>query len=195
MCRMTKRYWFQTRMSLNWFMLLISLWCFGIAGSFVIAAEIPKGEERLRAAIVVGILRYTTWVDEVANDPELLICSVGQTASAKGLKTAGNQVTVHDRRLRVMTLRGDEDLGSCSVVIYGETSSTPLTNEVSTNYVNQLSICDGCNTDRYPSIVKLTRQSGRIGLEVNLTEAKKSGLKFSSDMLELATIVGGDSND
>lgn len=178
-----------------WFLVLLLLWILGLTTPISIAAEVPKGEARLRAAIIVGILRYTTWNGEVEDDAELLICSVGKTYSANVLKTEKNRVNVHGRKLKLTPRQVNEDLSSCPVVIYGDLSDEPLPAAPSANYINQLTICDGCSIERSPAIIRLTRQGGRIGIEVNLAKAKKNGLKFSSDMLELATIVEGDSND
>lgn len=189
-----KRYRFQTRTLLICLVLLLSLLSLSIANSISFAAENPQGEARLRAAIVVGILRYTTWNNEVEEGSELLLCSVGQTYSTNALKTEENRITVHGRKLKVTVRKENADLGNCPVVIYGNTSNRPIKNEIAKSYDNQLTICDGCNTERSSAIVTLTRRGGRIGIEVNVSKAKKVGLKFSSDMLELATIVEEDSN-
>ncbi len=194
MFKLRKHYRYKTRTVLNSLVLLWSLSNLSIPTSISIAAEIPQGEARLRAAIVVGVLRYTTWSNEVENDSELLICSVGKTYSANALKTEEGRISVHGRKLKVTEMQANEDISNCPVVIYGNIPNRPLKDVASTNYQSQLTICDGCNTESSPAIVKLTRQGGRIGIEVNLTRAKKNGLKFSSDMLELATIVEEDSN-
>lgn len=196
MFKIHKGHRLRIRTVLNLSVILLSLFSYFTIASMSIAAEIPKEEARLRAAIVVGVLRYTTWKDAgIEGDSALLICSVGKTYSANVLKTEKNRVSVHGHKLKVTMRHENEDLGDCPVVIYGKISNTQLNNSAPINYANQLTICDGCNSERSPAIVKLSRQGSRIGIEINLTKAKKSGLKFSSDMLELATIVEGNSND
>ena len=53
---------------------------------------------------------------------------------------------------------------------------------------------DGEGVPHKGILISLVRQGARIGFEVNLGEAKRAGIKVSSELLKMAKIVGSESD-
>jgi hypothetical protein len=149
-------------------------------------------ESELRAAVIVAILRFTTWPN-VGGLPEqdLDVCISGAPDSASHLMRVSGQQKVAGRTLQVRDL-ADVDISSCHVLVLGRELSrerlAPLL-EMSNKH-SVLTVCDGCQVSRQEGIIiHLTLRKQRVNFEVNLAKAKGSGLALDAQLLELASVV------
>lgn len=163
---------------------MFSLLCFLMFGVVAMAQERSESEARIRAGMIIGILRFTTWDASNTGFPELWICSIGKTYSSRVFSVREIGVVINGRKLLFRHLQGNDKFENCNVLLLGSDAD-----ELIPGYGNPLTICDGCNVNRTPAMVTLFRQKRRIGFDVDLDLAKLAGLNFSSDMLELAANI------
>ena len=148
-------------------------------------------ESDLRAAVIVGILRFTDW-DQSSLAPKgnspLMICTWGNAPSVQGLEQNQTGIRIRDQALQLRHPKQQEELSTCPIVIWGkQTESLPATTLIS----NALVICDDCDRDKVIAIINLVRVGNRIQFEINLNRARLAGINFSSNLLDLARRVEG----
>ena len=146
-------------------------------------------EASIRAAVIVGILRYTQM--PLAADAEVIrLCSVGAPYSQDKLSQVSVSLRVQGYSLDFSVIPESnlttQRLQACDVLIVGkeyEPSEQTLT------AYSGLSICDGCNQFIPVYVVELIKADKRIGFNVNLDQANRFDVNLSSSLLELASKI------
>lgn len=148
-----------------------------------------------RAAVVVGVLRYTDWPDTLsARSPrgDLFVCWYGNALSIPQLKRLSEQAyKVNNQEFRVLEYSTALS-PRCQVVIVGaalESSDELFADLASLSSV--LIICDECQREREFSAVHIKKVGGDIHFDVDLGVAEQHNITFGSPMLELASRVEG----
>lgn len=156
----------------------------------VTAQDTVAEESALRAAVVFGLLRFTSWQgSETGTGAE--ICLIGRPLSASVFLDLHSLRRLAERAVAVRSVSSAPALPAfCSVLILGprldETVRKALAGRVATR--DMLTICDGCENEG-DSMVTLIRADERIGVLINLTIAESAGVSFDSSLLELAIEV------
>jgi len=148
---------------------------------------LQAGESELRAAVVVGILRFTRWPE--GSGRAHTVCLLGDPISAEDLLRVDGKSLPGGISLRVHRIGGDDPgVAHCDVVVLGPNS--PLGQVADTLHTNRvLTICDGCRIEGTHVMVRLLRHRDRIGFEVDVGEARRRQLQFSANLLDLALKV------
>lgn len=145
-------------------------------------------EEKVRAAVAVGIIRYTQW--QTPLDETLELCLLGRSDSFAYIRALDNKTIAHGKPLQVIELSSSDFSASvrCDVVIFGEPTGAvpPLQLPESS-----LLICDGCKKLAERAAVVLTKDNHKIRFDVYLSRAKAQRVTFRAAMLELAATVEG----
>ena len=152
---------------------------------------ITAQEPQLRAAVILGIIRFTSWPHQNDSKKNLNVCTLGEPLSKSELLPISNLHKVANRTLIVSVLNGVKNIDVCDVLIFGPNLkivdfSRRLQQTVALPIIT---ICDGCNTLDTQTTIKLIQRSNRIGFEVNLVNANKQKVIFSSSLLEIASEV------
>ena len=149
-------------------------------------------EPKLRAAIVLGIIRYSSWPDDVDMSGQLNLCSIGAPQSEQILTQVNGQHKYHDLAIMVFPLsKSQPKLEKCHALIIGPA----LDNKSARYFIERngshglLTICDGCQINRSTAMVTLVRRDKRIAFHVDLALSNSAGISFSSALLELALKV------
>ena len=149
-------------------------------------------EPKLRAAIVLGIIRYSSWPDDVDMAGQLNLCSIGAPQSEQILTQVSGQHKYHDLSIMVYTHSISQlKPGKCNALIIGPALDTKSARYLMDKNISHglLTICDGCQLNRSIAMVTLVRRSKRIAFDVDLAQSKSAGISFSSALLELALRV------
>lgn len=149
-------------------------------------------EVSLRAAVIVGVLRYTQL--SLAADKQVInLCGIGEPISAPKLSSVAADLTVGKRNLAYFTLTSLTQVGpqQCDVLIAGSAQDVTQLNYDS---VAALTVCDGCEDGLKNTVIELVRIKNKIRFNVNLVLAEHLKVKFSSSLLELANQIEGMKN-
>lgn len=149
-------------------------------------------ESELRAAVIVAIMRFTSW-PKAATDapPHIRVCLLGAPNSTSHLLRVSGQQKVAGRVLQVNELVGPE-IGNCEVLVLGAEFSREgfAALMLAADQHSILTVCDGCDSSRNEdTIIYLTLRKQRVNFEVNLAKAKSNGLALDAQLLELASVV------
>jgi hypothetical protein len=162
--------------------------------SSALAANLATAQEpQLRAAVILGVLRFTSWSHHDSSEKYLDVCTIGEPIAEPALLPISKLRKVANQTLLVRNLDGKKDvkIDSCDVLVYGA-GSKKASLSLSLQHTDAhpvLTICDGCKLSTAATTIRLIQLGGRIGFEVNLDNANKQGLILSSSLLELASEV------
>ena len=162
----------------------------GIATFSCCHAVAAPSEGELRAAVIVAIMRFTSWQAEPLDKSVLNVCLVGKPISEAVLLSISGEQKVATRALSVRSVR--RQLDACQIIVIGED-----VNEVEyerliaeANEKSMLTVCDGCRRGLgEDAIIQLRLRQQRVSFEVNLSRARSSGVALDAQLLELATVV------
>ena len=148
-------------------------------------------ESRLRAATIIGILRYTEWNPPL--EETIKVCVINESNVVQRLLQVVGQPLVRGKAIEMVFIdlqkRDLTDGGMCNVVLASDSSQTATILDLQTK--NTLLICDECGLLSKQASIFITKQKNRIVFNVNLDQAKKNELTFRSALLELANQVRG----
>lgn len=171
-----------------WAILLLAFSVLAVPSAWANPPVSKANEDQVRAAVVVGIVRYTIWNHDLGG--ALRFCLVGESPSFPFIRALHNQKRFLGIPLKIVNLAADdnEGLGSCEVVVVGQNAK----NIASLGSVTScLTICDRCDDGADQSAVVIRKVDNRIRFSVSLQKAKNAGIAFKSAMLELAAHVEG----
>lgn len=172
----------------------IALAAIACAASAAHANASPTGPE-LRAAVIVAILRFTSWQTDAAksDNSQVRLCAIGEPHSFPYLlptsgiqKVAGHTLVVNEVQIDEVATKLCDALVIGSKVHYREFSELLAQADAQ----SLLTICDGCRTaNAAGTIIQLDLHKRRVKFEVNLARARASGVKLDAQLLELASVV------
>jgi len=151
------------------------------------------GEYIVKSALILNFARFTDWPPEAfADSPDILhICILGDDAVVDefaGIK--GKRVG--ERHLAVRKVSSTQRLQNCNLLFVCDSNRKRLPQFFeAVKGKSVLTIGEMAGFAESGGIINLVKVEGKIRFEVNLEAARRAGLKISSRILKLATIVGG----
>jgi|TARA_B100000745_G_scaffold189864_3_gene124687 hypothetical protein len=171
----------------HWLCLIILLCT--LAAPHPIYAASPSKEQALRAAVILGILKYTQWPEHVGQSKRLQLCSVGNPSSSSVFELKKDSLPKwKSTQLYFARWNNPEQYThpGCDAIVVG-----PDIQEIPTldgQSIHPMLICDNCSeTLTKNSTITLELKNNRIQFAVNMDQAEQHHLAFSSALLELAS--------
>jgi hypothetical protein len=148
----------------------------------VALAQPAVAEPNLKAAIVFTLAKFAEWPagQQPAEAVSLCVVSVAEPLNTAFL--ALDSKLVQGRPMRVRLLGARDDLAGCHIVFTSSQPPRPVP--------GRLIVGDGPRFAETGGMVGLVTSNERIQLEMNLGVASGAGMKFSSQLLRLAKLVG-----
>ena len=160
--------------------------------ALVQAQTIASRESRIKAVLIVKLIKFVDWPTEVLPaGAALQLCTLGESAMTAALANVDGQA-VQERILKVRKIAslGGRDLAGCHVLVVSDTFSIHgglALRDPSLRHV--LTVGDGSDFRRLGGIVTLVNQDNRVAFQINLTLAKDLGLRIGAPLLRLAVDV------
>lgn len=174
--------------------------CLWFLGSSLLLPErifAREGEEyAVKAAFVLNFAKLTSWpAAAFADSPETTnFCLVGDDdLLAMAFQSIDNK-QVGERMLQVRSITTASDCRGCEILFVsnGIDRATLLRFLTAVQDRPVLIIGETADFARIGGIINFITKNGRLHFEINPREAERHGLKISSRILQLATIVGND---
>jgi len=157
--------------------------------------------KQVKAAFVLNIAKFVTWPKQIYQQrPEQLLLCYYQTDSLGAAFETIRHKTVNGRQLKKVTVEDLTVTSMCDILLIPSDSRVNLADQApQTEKRPVLIIADMTHHDTDEvyykgALISLVRQGKRIGFAVDVAETKKVGLRVSSELLKLATIVDSESN-
>jgi hypothetical protein len=152
------------------------------------------GEYQVKAAMVYNVTKYVEWAGDSANAPAatLNLCLVGKGALETAIEPLQG-LEAKGKKILVRKLARTDDLSACQILVLGEMEKRQLVSALEAATEEEiLTVSDLPRFAANGGIIGLVAEGGRIRFEINLTAAKRSKIKISSQLLKLARIVSGE---
>jgi hypothetical protein len=158
----------------------------------VSAQESPPSEYALKAAFISKFVNFVTWPSNslgAANEP-LVLTVLGTDPFGATLEETMQNTTVHGRRIVVQRVRDEGNLATCHV-LFVSASEEPRLPEILGRLRGQplLTISETDQFCQQGGMINFIRTGRHVRFEINPQAAERAGLKISSQLLKLATIV------
>jgi hypothetical protein len=184
------------RRFLRWsiFVLTISLWGALGLGQDALGESKTPSEYALKAAFLYNFSKFVDWPDEAFVDDQspIILCILGKDPFGDILKSIEGR-TVKGRRLTIRRSKEIEYLEQCHILYISGSQERDLTQifERLTDW-HVLTVSDMESFAQRGGIIGLLTEKDKIHFEINVKAAKRSGVKISSKLLNLAHIVGNE---
>lgn len=159
-------------------------------------AHAAESEDAVKAAFVYNFPKFVEWPDNAFPTPgaAIDICVVGASGFAAVLRNIVRDKTVKGRPLTVRDSVPSADLASCRVVYIPSSEEKHLAEVLErVARLPVLTVGDPDALAERGGIIGLTTNDNRVHFEVNVSAARRAGLKLGSQLLKVATrVVGAD---
>ena len=149
-------------------------------------------EYSVKAALVFNFARFTDWpLDTIADSPGTFnICLFGDDTILEAFAGV-NGKRIKKQRIVVKRIRRIQEIDTCNL-LFVSGSDRKILQKIFAAVEEKpvLTIGEMSGFTEAGGIINLVKTKNRIKFEVNLNAAQQAGLKISSRILKLATIVG-----
>ncbi|SFM78173.1 YfiR family protein [Thermodesulforhabdus norvegica] len=147
-------------------------------------------EERLKAAFVYNFLKFTEWPSRSDEEDTLLLCTSAPPAMTESLKDLEGR-KIGKRTVKVLELEKAGNDRICHALFIDDSSNNAMVPSLLHKFRNDpvLTIGDRPDFCRMGGIIQLFREGNKLRFNINLRQARKSGIKISSRLLKLARRV------
>ncbi len=183
---------------------LACLWI-GLFGSQCLSAQTSAVQQQnmVKSVFLLNVAKFVEWPElAYENRPsQLMLCQYQNDLLGVGFEIIRNR-SVNGRKISKRTMPELQQLDHCDLLYLGaDQYSEFVSSDVAKNTTGLLVVVDRTQGDSanseeklraYPGVhVTLVRNDDKIAFAVNLQEANRSNLKFSSELLKLSIVVGG----
>ena len=174
-------------------LLLIQSIIFACLIVFTINAEASSADYKLKAAYIYQFTKFAQWPDFSFdnNTSPIVICVLGDNPFNKTLDSFSSRSS-QGRSLKVRYLAKLEDFSDCHIVFVSKSLKKHLDNIlIKLKNHSVLSVSDIEGFAMGGGIIGFIKKKRRVGIEINVNMSKSSGVKLSSKLLEVSTLVQG----
>lgn len=166
--------------------------------SFPINADNTTDEQKIKAALLLKLTHFIDWPKSSQNNSagSFKICVLGQNEFGSALNLLNGKKV---NELSVVTERFNNSqsiINNCQLVFISESKRPFLTSILNKfDRAPVLTISDSKQFAEKGGMIQLVTKNKHISFKINLKKAEASGLKISSTLLQLSTIVDNDINN
>lgn len=151
---------------------------------------VPAGEYEVKAAFVYNFTRFVQWPQARASGP-LDICVMGEDPFGSALDEAVENKHVGGRPIAVTRLSETDTASACEVLFISSSEHDRVERIVETLADSPvLTVGDVEDFAERGGMINLTERGSHVRFEINVDALERAGLRASSRLLRLATIVG-----
>ncbi|MBT4100415.1 MAG: YfiR family protein [Gemmatimonadetes bacterium] len=153
------------------------------------SAETAERLARFKAVFILNFAEYVTW--PAGGSGDFVIGVLGESPVTTYLLQAAQKRTVGERTVHVRSVTKTSDsLSTVHILVVGDKPGVTI-DELSARLKNHavLTVSDEAGFARRGSCINFILVDGRLKFEVNPETVQASGLKMSSHLLRLATLV------
>ena len=171
-------------------MVLLSF-ALGLIASAGALAEDASLERKVKAAFLANFPQFIEWSEKNLPAKEgVIIGVIGDDVFADVVEEAASHKTVNGKPIKVKKYRSVEDAGESQILFVGSgarTDTEPIIKQCRKS--GTLTVGEGSSFLDAGGVIRFVIRDDRVQLEINPDAAKAAGLKISSKLLRLASIV------
>jgi hypothetical protein len=150
------------------------------------------GEYDVKAAFLLNFIRYIEWTGVKTPTPTgpLVIGILGKNPFGNKLAEIAKATRIHGREVRVVELQSTEDLRGAEVVFLSGRDQDTIQSEAETLIGRGLlTVGDDPLSADWGTVLSFVPEGSKIRFAVNLSAARRQGVKISSKLLQLAVEI------
>jgi hypothetical protein len=166
--------------------------CLLVLSAGVMAETAPPREDRIKAALIFKLIKFVDWpAAALAGKDPLQICVLGDSPVGDALANVDGKPArdrlAQFRRVEALSLA---ETRSCHV-LYIPAGTREIGGGVPAGLRGRsvLTVSDAPDFARRGGMIGLSRGENKMSFEINLRNARESGLEPGAPLLELATVV------
>ena len=144
-------------------------------------------EPQLKAVFIVNFAKFATWPDLSPTAP-ITLCTVGDDEVASSLALMVRGQTASGHALAASQLPRDAGWASCQLLFLGSEGASSARLEAAPPAL--LTVSDEKGFASNGGMIEFFTEGSRLRFAVNLRQVDESGVRLSSNLLQLARIVG-----
>jgi hypothetical protein len=153
------------------------------------AAQTKPTEPQMKAAFLYNFVKFIEWPDVLAAEP-ITVCVFGSPAVAESLRAATQERRGQDRDLSVAQVTSEIVPKNCQLVYVAGTEERGARKWLAAlTGSTAFSVSDFARFAKLGGVANFFVEDGRLRFAVNVDAARRTGLRISSRLLALATIV------
>ncbi|MBB5017333.1 hypothetical protein HNQ59_000597 [Chitinivorax tropicus] len=159
-----------------------------LVGCLATSLRAGTDEHSLKVAYLYNFIQFTQWPTMPA-DQAFQLCVLGSTPLDTALDGLEGKQVLNGMRIKVRHIL-PKDVDTCHA-LYVDDSQRKLAEQVLTRLSNApvLTVTDADGLADRGAMIEIRKRDLKLGFEVNLAQAKRAKLNFSSRMLKLALFV------
>ncbi|MBY0474113.1 MAG: YfiR family protein [Nitrosomonas sp.] len=167
---------------------ILALWLgYGLPISHSLARADSILEYQVKAAFIYNFIAFTHWPDNT--NATIHLCVYGEDYFGNEIDKLQNR-PIDKRNIKVLRISNPEQLEDCQTIFFSNSVSYNLSSILSTLQNKPiLTLADSSNGISNGVTINMNLVNEKIVFEINLSIARKSGLDFSSKLLQLAAKV------
>lgn len=169
----------------------IQLTCLLASFSPAVAEEISR--EEIQAALIIKFTDFIRWPDDSFDDedPKWFTIAILGDSGYENLFEPFTKRMFQNRKLRILHYTGEQKVGKVQILIVTVSEKRGIKERLDRLMGRPiLTIGDFPGFAKKGGIINFyPKPSNRIGFEVNMDAKQRSGIKISSHLLRLATII------
>ncbi len=166
--------------------------CLSVLSPQVRGETLGQRENRIKAALVFKLVKFVDWpAAALANKDPLQICALGDSGVGEALAAVDGK-PARDRLAQFRRIGGlsAAEVKGCHVLfIPGGANEIAGGMPATMRGLHILTISDAPDFARRGGMVRIVRGENKFTFEINLRNARESGLAPGTPLLELATII------
>jgi len=155
--------------------------------------SVAEIEQQVKAGYLYNFAKFVEWPGETEarNGAPIIFGVVGKGPFASLLEKTVDGKTINGRPLVVRRLAENQPLNSCHILFVSSTvKKRPEAILQTLEGTSVLTVGEAEGFAHRGGMVNFTMEQNRVHFEVNLAAVQRAGLKLSSRLLTLATLVG-----
>ena len=145
-------------------------------------------EYQLKAAYMLNFARFIYWPDDAFSTTleNFNICVFGENPFGNSLDRLSSK-KIHNKTIKIIYTKTLQEAESCHIVYFSKTEET--TYEQTINQLPQfikLTVSDIKGFSERGGMIEFIRVKNKIKFEINVDQSAKSGIKYRSQLLEVA---------
>lgn len=145
-----------------------------------------RREDALKAAYLFNFARFVDWPGEAEHTP-LILCFIGGENVRRALANDASSKSIGTHPVSVRAISELAEMAGCSVlyVSSGASAGKPAPEF----HDSVLTVSDEVGFARQGGIIELFTEGNRLRFIVNVANARRAGIRISSSLLQLASVV------
>ncbi len=158
------------------------------------ATNTKESEYQVKAAFLYHFAKLTRWPDSAfkTRASAFVIAIVGKDPFGADLDRTLSRKMIDNRKIEIRRLEIVDDVGEAHLLFVGSMEKRDL--ESVLRRVERrpvLLVGETRNFARSTGMIGLLVEKKRVRFEINTRAAREAGLRFSSELLKLARVIGG----